>query len=95
MGRKSKHHYIPKCYLKEFTKGRKTTSLFWCIPNNNTKSFQTSPNDSCAQRDYYTIDHIDPLIIEDFYANQVEPKISLAINYINMRQSHKEMKDKI
>ncbi|MBJ6354333.1 MULTISPECIES: DUF4238 domain-containing protein [unclassified Acinetobacter] len=83
MGRKSKHHYIPKCYLKEFTKDRKTTSLFWCIPNNNTKSFQTSPNDSCAQRDYYTIGHIDPLIIEDFYANQVEPKISLAINYIN------------
>jgi len=83
MGRKAKHHYIPKCYLKGFTNGGANSSPFWAVPINNDNPFSTNPNDACAQRDYYTVDHKNSLIVEDFYAEQIEPQISKAINYID------------
>lgn len=83
MGRKAKHHYIPKCYLKGFTNGGENSSPFWAVPINNDQPFPTCPNDACAQRDYYTVDHGNPLIVEDFYAEQIEPNISKAISHIN------------
>lgn len=83
MGRKAKHHYIPKCYLKGFTNGGENSSSFWAVPINNDNPFPTSPNDACAQRDYYTVDHQNPLIVEDFYAEQIEPNIIKAISHIN------------
>ncbi len=82
MGRKAKHHYIPKCYLKGFTDGGENYSPFWAVPINNDKPFPTSPNDACAKRDYYSVDHENSLIVEDFYAEQIEPKISKAISHI-------------
>lgn len=82
MGRKAKHHYIPKCYLKGFTDGGKNSSQFWAVPKNNDVPFPTSPNDSCAERDYYSVDHENSLIVEDFYAEQIEPKIINAIRHI-------------
>ncbi|MBU3005955.1 DUF4238 domain-containing protein [Paraglaciecola arctica] len=87
MGRKAKHHYIPKCYLKGFTDGGEYSSSFWCIPINNDTPFKTSPNDSCATRDYYSVEHIDSLIVENFYAEQIEPKISAAIRAIEEHKS--------
>ena len=98
MGRKARHHYIPKCYLKGFTEGGEDSSPFWCVPINNDPPFQTSPNDSCAKRDYYTVEHSNSLIVEDFYAKDVEPKISNAINYIKENSSlppKEEMRDLI
>lgn len=83
MGRKAKHHYIPKCYLKGFTDGGEDSSKFWAVPKNNGTPFITSPNDSCAERNYYSVDHENPLIVEDFYAEKIEPKIMTAISYIH------------
>lgn len=82
MGRKAKHHYIPKCYLKEFTQGGDDLSPFWCVPVNNETPFQTCPNNACAKRDYYTVRHSNSLIVEDWYAEEIEPKIKKAITYI-------------
>lgn len=83
MGRKAKHHYIPKCYLKRFTEGGENSSKFFAIDMSNGSTFQTTPNDACAQRDYYTVNHYDSLIVENFYAEQIEPKIVKAIEYIS------------
>jgi hypothetical protein len=82
MARKAKHHYISKCYLKGFTDGGENSSAFWCVPINNDPPFPTSPNDSCAMRDYYTVQHTNSLIVEDFYAKKVEPKIGKIIRHI-------------
>lgn len=87
MGRKAKHHYIPKCYLKEFTDGGEDSSPFWCVPINNDPPFETSPNDSCAKRDYYTVQHSNSLIVEDWYAKEIEPKIREAISHIKEHSS--------
>lgn len=83
MGRKAKHHYIPKCYLKGFTDGGENSSQFLAVPINDDAPFRTTPNDSCAERDYYTVKYSNSLIVEDFYAEQIEPKIARAINYIS------------
>ena len=87
MGRKAKHHYIPKCYLKGFTDGGEYSSPFWCVPMNNDTPFKTSPNDSCAKRDYYSVEHTDSLIVENFYAEKIEPKISTVIRAIEENNS--------
>lgn len=87
MGRKAKHHYIPKCYLKGFTKGGEDSSPYFCVPVNNDNPFKTSPNDSCSQRDYYTIQHSNSLTVEDWYAEEVEPKVSKAITFIKENSS--------
>lgn len=87
MGRKSKHHYIPKCYLKGFTKGGEDSSVFWCVPVNNDAPFQTSPNNACAKRDYYTVRHSNSLIVEDWYAEEIEPKIKKALSHIKEHSS--------
>ncbi|MBS9847933.1 DUF4238 domain-containing protein [Vibrio alginolyticus] len=82
MGRKAKHHYIPKCYLKGFTAGGENSSRFICVPTDNSPPFPTSPNDSCAQRDYYSIEHENSLIVENWYAEQIEPNIGKVLQYI-------------
>jgi len=93
VGRKAKHHYIPKCYLKEFTEGGEDSSLFWCVPINNALPFKTSPNDACAIRDYYTVEHANPLIVEDWYANDIEPVIRQAIIHIKEKSSLPQKED--
>lgn len=82
MGRKSKHHFIPRTYLKRFTIDGKDSSLFWSVPVNNDDPFQTSPKDACSNRDYYTIQHTNTLLVEDWYATEIEPKINEALRYI-------------
>lgn len=83
MARKAKHHYIPKCYLKNFTEGGKNDSNFWAVPKSSDKPFLTSPNDACSKRDYYSMTHSNPLIVENFYGEKIEPMISKAIRHIN------------
>ncbi|AEV37215.1 hypothetical protein PSE_2707 [Pseudovibrio sp. FO-BEG1] len=83
MGRKAKHHYIPRGYLKGFTKEGKKSSPFLCVPKNNSQPFITNPNDACAQRDYYKVQHPNPLLIEDWYGETIEPKIERVISRIS------------
>lgn len=53
------------------------------MPKNHDAPFPTSPNDSCAERDYYSVDHENSLIVENFYAEQIESKIINAIRHID------------
>lgn len=78
MSRKAKHHFIPRSYLKGFTEGGKDTSQFLGvrkIADNNHKAFLTTPNDACCKRDYYTVEHEDSLVVENWYAEEIEPNI--------------------
>ena len=93
MGRKAKHHYIPKCYLKGFTYGGENSSKFLAIPKNNDAIFPTTPNDACAKRDYYTVDHSNSLIIENFYAEHIEPKIAKVLGYISQHSKLPEKEE--
>lgn len=93
MGRKAKHHFIPRSYLKRFTEKGSEKSQFWCVPNDNSKPYKTTPKDACAKRDYYTIEHSNPLLIEDWYANEIEPLTSKALDYIETERRLMPEKD--
>ena len=86
MGRKAHHHYIPSSYLKGFTLEGEDTSQFWGVPINNDAPFSTNPKDACSKRDYYKINHDDELLIENWYAEEIEPKISIALKYIKKHE---------
>lgn len=86
MGRQAHHHFIPCTYLKGFTLGGEDTSSFWGVPVNNENPFPTKPKDACSKRDYYTVDHENPLAVEHWYANEIEPKISKPLRYIERVQ---------
>jgi hypothetical protein len=86
VARKAIHHFIPRSYLKGFTEGGKDTSQFWGVrktTNNNHKAFLTSPSDACCKRDYYTVEHENPLVVENWYAEEIEPKLNLALRHID------------
>jgi hypothetical protein len=83
MARQAHHHFIPSSYLKGFTEEGKDTSQFWCVPINNDEPFLTRPKDACSQRDYYTVAHEDSLIVEKWYANEIEPRINIALRHID------------
>ncbi|ARD22989.1 DUF4238 domain-containing protein [Shewanella japonica] len=87
MGRQAGHHYIPASYLAGFTEGETKESIFWSIPIDNKKPFQTSPIKSCKKRDYYTIEHENSLLVEHWYANEIEPKIKQALEYISLHKT--------
>lgn len=82
MGRQAGHHFIPSSYLKEFTLEGEDSSAFWGISKIDHNAFSTTPKKSCKKRDYYTIEHENSLLVEHFYANEIEPKINIAINHI-------------
>lgn len=82
MGRQSGHHFIAATYLAGFTEDGSKQSQFWCIPKNNSDPFITNPTDSCKKRDYYTFDGEDSLIVENWYANKIEPKIKEGLLHI-------------
>lgn len=85
MSKSKKHHYIPACYLKGFTNGGKRTSLFWAFPTDKPGTKHgANPNDSCVKNNYYTLENsLDSLFIENWYANEVEPKIGNFLNEVD------------
>ncbi len=81
MAQQAHHHFIPSSYLKGFTEGGKDTSQFWGVPKNNDKPFLTNPKDACSRRHYNAVQHDDPLVVEKWYANVIEPRINIALNF--------------
>jgi hypothetical protein len=50
-----KHHYVPQCYLKGFTRHRDDPKLF-VIDAKERRCFRTSPANVAAERDFHKID---------------------------------------
>ena len=50
------HHYVPRCYLKGFTRGRDKNSQLLAVDIIERQSFWTSPRNVCAVRDFNRVD---------------------------------------
>src|SRR5262245_18553361 len=50
-----KHHYLPQCYLKGFTKDRQNPKLF-VVDLKAARSFWSAPANVAAERDFNRID---------------------------------------
>ncbi|ENL1297243.1 DUF4238 domain-containing protein [Vibrio parahaemolyticus] len=95
MGRQAGHHYIPASYLSGFTNEGKKTSRFRVQPKNGSSSYVTNPIGICKSRDYYTVEGVgDGLVVEKFYANEIEPEIKKALHYIQTSQQLPSMENR-
>ena len=74
------HHYIPECYLTNFTEDGKG---IWVYDKKNGKTFQQSISNIFFKKDFYRINEedipdnlkgeINPLSLEkDYFANEIE-----------------------
>jgi hypothetical protein len=50
------HHYIPRCYLKGFTRGKENRSQLFAVDLVERRAFWTSPRNVCAVRDFNRVE---------------------------------------
>lgn len=70
MGRKRRHHFVPKFYLAGFTDSGSANGTLYVLDTQLSKRWPKSAEDSAHKRDFYTVSIADgdPLIVEDFLA---------------------------
>lgn len=87
----TKHHYIPQCYLKNFSIDGKGIYVY---NKKNSKSYCTSIENIFFEKDFYSIDEeLIPdyakdrvrreSIEHDYFANQIESQFSRFLDIIN------------
>lgn len=92
-----KHHYIPKCYLKAFSKPRKRGKFRAChVYDRCGKHFRTNIDNIGCSRDFNRIDSekYPPDILERYFSKfetEIEPIIQRVIN----KRSIEDENDKI
>ena len=50
------HHYVPRCYLKRFTRGKDKKSQLFAVDMVERRTFWTSPRNVCAVKDFNRVD---------------------------------------
>lgn len=87
MGNKKRHHYVPKCYLKNFSEDG--IQIFTHIINSNREPKLISINDVCVEKDFYTLPKEyqelglkKDLIETEFFCERIEPRFSKSISLI-------------
>lgn len=90
-----KHHYVPQCYLKGFVKDRNTPKLF-VVDAKERRTFDTSPANVAAERDFHKIDveGQEPDALENAFS-RFESELSPAIERIIASRSIKNDEDRI
>ncbi len=87
MGGKKHNHYVPKCYLRNFSSDG--TRIFTYRVNSGQEPRLLGINDVCVEKNFYTL-HKEyqelgfkkDLIETDFFCNIIEPKLSETISLI-------------
>ena len=83
-----RHHYVPAFMLQGFTPSGRRDDLLWVHDGEQQKAWQTKPDRTAHERDYYRVDLVDtdPYIVEKTFAI-IEGEAAALIN--GMQQSGK------
>lgn len=80
------HHYIPQCYLKNFSENG---ICLFVYNKDYSKSYVQAINKTCCIKDFYTLpkiyceNQLEPLFLEcEYFAKEIEPKYSVLLNKI-------------
>lgn len=79
------HHYIPQCYLKNFSSNGK---FLWIYDKSISKIYQQAIDKTCCINDFYTLppdsdQNTDRLFLEcEFFAKNVEPQYNSLLKKI-------------
>ena len=79
-----KQHFVPQCYLKNFSLNRKSLWVYNKSKNNNN-IYQQSVSNICCKDDFYSLTEIcrEKLFLEkDYFANDIEPLLSNKLKHI-------------
>ena len=73
-----RHHYVPQCYLKNFTSNGKSLWVYNKLKNDN-KIYRQAISNICCKDDFYSLEGIcfDKLLIEkEYFSKNIEPLFS-------------------
>jgi hypothetical protein len=89
------HHYVPRCYLKGFARNRNKNSKLFVIDAKVRRSFESTPRNLAAERDFNRIDAsgIAPDVIENQLA-PFEAKLDKALERIIELRSFDDQSDR-
>ena len=80
-----KHHYVPKFYLKGFTKSASVDGKLWVVDLDIRKSWRTTPAKAALEGDFYRGDlghNVDPMWLERGLGEDVEPPMAQVLEFI-------------
>lgn len=73
-----RHHYVPQCYLKNFTSNGKSLWVYNKLKSDN-KIYQQAISNICCKDDFYSLEGLcsDKLLIEkEYFSKNIEPLFS-------------------
>ena len=83
MGKKSRHHTVPRCYLKRFAIKRNNDYYCFAYDKRTKATFESNIENLSVERDFYTLNNVtDPLVWEDYYAIKIEPMMNRVLDKI-------------
>lgn len=95
-GENKRHHYVPQCYLKNFTSNGKSLWVYNKQKAEN-KIYQQAISNICCKDDFYSLEGIysNKLLIEkEYFSKNIEPIFSNMLNDI-IQKGSKYLEDKI
>jgi hypothetical protein len=79
------HHFVPKFYLKGFTKEASVDGKLWVMNLDNRRSWQTTPTQAAREGDFYRADigsDVDPMWFERALGESVEPLLAEVLEFV-------------
>lgn len=78
-------HYVPRCLLKNFTRGNKPH--IWVYDKKTNRSFQTNVKNVAAESGYYDFEHEDAVVSMEPRLAKLETSISKLLKRIEREES--------
>ena len=85
MSTREKHHFVPRFYLKGFTKESSVDGKLWVVDLKNRKCWQNTPAKAACEGDFYKGDlgpDVDPMWLERALGSVVEPLMAEVLRFI-------------
>lgn len=83
MAERIRQHTVPKVYLKNFGTARKKSTYVYVYDKDNQNIYQSEISNVSVERNFYRLEAAsDPLAVEDFYSQFVEPQSGEVITEI-------------
>ncbi len=97
MSNPTRHHHVPRTYLKNFSFSRKKDEFeIYTLDKFSGNIFKANINNIAVEKDFYTVNEIDDKYAwEKYYAETIEPEIGVIIPNIIKVSGNCLIKDKV
>lgn len=86
MAEKVRQHTVPKVYLKNFGTPQKKKIYVYVYDKDTGSTYQSEISNVSVERNFYRLESVEnPLVVEDFYSQYIEPQTGAVITEIIKR----------